>query len=250
MSREAIEYLIKSGLDIFNSPAEFIKFTGYSEADKLLNDLERFPHAFVLACIMDRQMKAERAWSIPYKFALKLGGFESQALAQVSFEDVFKIMTEPTPLHRYPKIMSQNFCDAVALINKKYSGNASLIWTDKPGSGQLVSRFLEFNGVGQKIASMAANILVRHFKIRLSEYVNIDISVDVHVNRVLSRLGLVPENASIDQVVMAARSVYPEFPGILDFNCWEIGRKWCRPERPSCGQCPINNYCQYGLRVC
>ncbi len=60
MSKEAIEYLIKNGWEIFNAPVELIKFTGDTEADKLLNDLERFPHAFVLACIMDRQMKAER----------------------------------------------------------------------------------------------------------------------------------------------------------------------------------------------
>jgi endonuclease-3 len=246
VSKEAVEYLIKRGWELFNEPAAgLVEFTGDLEADKLLNDLENHPHAYVLACIMDRQMKAERAWLIPYKLAQKLGGFEFSTLTRLRFEDVFKLMTEPAPLHRFSKIMSQYFCDAVALISNKYNGNASLIWTDKPGSGQLVSRFRELNGAGPKIASMAANILVRHFKIRLSEYVNIDVSPDVHVNRVLFRLGLVLENAPEDQVRLAARGVYPEFPGILDFHCWEIGRKWCRPERPNCGECMIGNYCKY-----
>ena len=31
-------------------------------ARALVNDLERYPHAFVLACIADRQTKADIAW--------------------------------------------------------------------------------------------------------------------------------------------------------------------------------------------
>ena len=33
-----------------------------NDANAFLNDLEKYPHAYVLACCMDRQTKAERAW--------------------------------------------------------------------------------------------------------------------------------------------------------------------------------------------
>ena len=42
----------------------------------------------------------------------------------------------------------------------------------------MVYRFLEFNGVGPKIASMAANILAREFKIPFADYFSIDISAE------------------------------------------------------------------------
>jgi endonuclease III len=245
MCKTTIDYLVKSGWDIFNAPVEFIRFTGNNEADILLNDLQKFPHAFVLACIMDRQMKAERAWLIPYKFQVRLGGFDFERLTKLTISNIYEIMTTPEPLHRFKKIMSENFHQAIELISKRYQGNAANIWLNNPGSGLLVSRFLEFRGVGQKIASMAANILVRHFKIHLAEYVNIDVSVDVHVKRVMVRLGLIPENASVEQVVMAAKTISPEFPGIIDFPCWEIGRKYCRPENPKCTQCDIKSFCKY-----
>lgn len=55
------ELLVEKGKALYNSPRELVKFTGNNEADTLLNDLEKTPHAFVLACVMDRQIKAELA---------------------------------------------------------------------------------------------------------------------------------------------------------------------------------------------
>ncbi|HHT9132599.1 MAG TPA: hypothetical protein ACFYED_08935 [Candidatus Tripitaka californicus] len=61
-----VQILIKRGSELFSSPYKKVEFTKDSEADDLLNNLKQFPHAFVLACVMDRQLKAERAWQIPY----------------------------------------------------------------------------------------------------------------------------------------------------------------------------------------
>jgi endonuclease III len=64
----------------------------------------------------------------------------------------------------------------------------------------VVYRFLEFRGVGPKIASMPANILARHFKIPIADYYPIDISADVRVRRVFGRLGLCAPSATVDQL--------------------------------------------------
>ena len=44
------------------------------EKNQLVNDLKKYPHAFVLGCAMDRQITADRAWSIPYEIKQSLGG--------------------------------------------------------------------------------------------------------------------------------------------------------------------------------
>lgn len=244
MTIEIKDRLVRKGLEIFDSPPELVDFTGHEKADFLLNDLDNSPHAYVLACIMDRQMKAERAWMIPYLILEKTGSFAFDFLLSLSQEEIYKLMTEPSPLHRFPKEMSLNFHKAIEFINNKYAGNAAKIWNDTPSSAEIVSRFLEFRGVGQKIATMAANILVRHFKIKLKDYICIDVSADVHVIRVFERLGLVAPNASIDQVILTAKSLHPEFPGLMDFPAWEIGRKWCRPTNPVCSDCYVNDVCR------
>ena len=243
MITEIRDRLIQKGLEIFESPPELVDFTGHEAADLLLNDLDNHPHAYVLACIMDRQIKAEKAWMIPYLIKEKTGSFNFDFLSKLSQEETYKLFTKPSSLHRFNKEMSINFYKAVELINTKYEGNASKIWNDTPSSAEIVKRFLEFRGVGQKIATMAANILVRHFKIKLKDYICIDVSVDVHVIRVFERLGFVPQNASVDHIVLTAKSLYPEFPGLMDFPAWEIGRNWCKPNKPICNKCYMNDVC-------
>ena len=37
----------------------------------------------------------------------------------------------------------------------------------------------------------------------------------------------------------------PEFPGIIDYSLWEIGRKWCRSDNPDCRVCIVSTECPY-----
>ncbi|OPX92507.1 MAG: Endonuclease III [Pelotomaculum sp. PtaB.Bin104] len=213
------------------------------EQNDFLNDIEHFPHAYVLACVMDRQLKSERAWAIPHRIKEIIGSFDMPALQAVSLDEYKKIFSD-NALHRYNEIMADVFYSAAQDIAAKYDGDASRIWSDRPSSAKVVYDFLQFKGVGPKIATMAANILARQFKIPFSDYYSIDISTDVHILRVLRRTGLVSPNAEIDSVVYKARELCPEFPGIIDFSCWEIGRAYCRPNNPNCRECIIKDECK------
>jgi len=94
---------------------------------------------------------------------------------------------------------------------------------------------------------MAANILARQFKVPFSDYYSIDISPDVHILRVLKRAGLVPANADRESIIYKARELNPEFPGIIDYSCLEIGRKYCRPTKMLCESGPIASNCMKAL---
>ena len=245
MTEKAIrEKLIQYGRDHIRLKTELVSFTSDKEANELINDIKKRPHAYVLACIMDRQVKAETTWLIPHKFRQRMNqDFSMDLLANLTKEEVKKIMLFPTPLHRFSNKMGEFFYLGIQHIKTQYSNDASKIWSDKPSSSELVRRFLEFDGVGPKIATMAANILVRFFGIVLSNYSSIDISADVHVQRVFARLGLCSTNPSIDEVIYKARDLNPDFPGLLDISCWHIGRNWCRPRDPKCLECFMNGLC-------
>ena len=103
-----VHILIENGNKLLNQPYEKVNFTGDSSADDFLNDIEKFPHAFVLACIMDRQIKAEKAWMIPYKISNEINDFDLSALLQIEANS-FKEMFERYRFHRFNNIMAKNF---------------------------------------------------------------------------------------------------------------------------------------------
>ena len=224
------------------SENQLVHFTGVEKIDLFLNDLNNYPFAFVLACLMDRQIKAERAWKIPYQVCEITGTKSILDLSYISENEYINIF-EQNNLHRFNKVMAKNFHKAVLRIRNVYNLDASKIWLGNPSSSSVVYRFMEFNGSGIKISTMAANILARQFKIPFSDYYSVDISPDVHIIKVMKRIGYVDSNANNDMIIYKARELNPEFPGIIDFSCWEIGRKWCKSNKPDCLNCIVNSDC-------
>jgi len=234
--------LIQKGDDLLKKPFEKVKFTGNSAADNLLNVLQNYPHAFVLGCIMDRQIKAQKAWMVPYKIKTEVGSFEFPQLLSQSLTKIKQIFNK-RKLHRFNEKMANYFYGGIRRINDNYQGDASNIWKGLPKSATVVRRFLQFQGVGIKIASMATNILARDFKIKMADKLCIDISPDVQVKRVFTRLGLINKDANNEELIYCARGLNPEYPGIFDFPAWEIGEKSCRLMRPNCNDCYLREWC-------
>lgn len=237
--------LVRIAKERFTHPtSQIVHFVeNNDEANGILNNLEKYPHAYVLACLMNRQIKAERAWVIPYAIYKELNSFLLDDLAKIGLPELKRIFNS-NKLHRFNDTMALVFHDAVLKIKNEYEGNAASIWSNNPSSSAVVYRFLEFKGGGIKISTMAANILARQFRIPFSDYYSIDISPDVHIIRVMKRMGFVPSDATNDMVIYKARELNPEFPGIIDFSCWEIGRKWCRPRTPNCVDCIVTSECK------
>jgi len=53
-----------------------VYFVDDKKTNDLLNDIENNPHVYVLACLMDRQIKAQKAWAIPQRVFDILGTHE------------------------------------------------------------------------------------------------------------------------------------------------------------------------------
>ena len=212
-------------------------------SNAFLNDIENYPHAYVLACCMDRQTKAERAWMIPCKIKEILGNFDFTKLEEKTLDDWKELFNEYS-LHRFNDTMAEVFYEAIQTIRNEYDGKASKIWDGNPSSAAVVYRFLQFKGVGIKIATMATNILARQFKVPFSDYYSIDVSPDVHVKRVMYRNGLVNKEATNEEIIYKARELCPDFPGIIDYSLWEVGRSWCRPSNPDCDNCILKAECK------
>lgn len=226
------------------------------EGEELIRDLDRYPHAFVLACLLDRGMPSDEAWEAPRRIRDRLGTFEFEELAETPRAEWKRIFREPSLLHRWPDKMAGNCRVAILWIQQEYRSDARRIWADRPTSGTLILRFLEFYGFGPKLASMAAHRLVRDFGVELADHRAIDVPLDRHLVRVFRRLGLVLAAFPPEAAQYAARDVLPEYPARLDTAAYWIASedRWCRASVPLCGgreeeglsPCPMKGVCKTG----
>lgn len=223
-------------------------------ARALVNDLDGHPHAFVLACIADRQTKADIAWNLPHAIREAAGDFEFDTLRQLRQSEWASVLASSG--HRLATKMEKLIPAALRHIGDRYGGDASRIWNDGSSGAAVARRLLAFDGVGLKIANMAVNILIRDFDVALATPMP-DIAVDTHVLRVFERLDLLDrlEHSELRstqgkqqlRLQLRARELNPEWPGELDWPAWLIGSKWCHARRsPECDECAMGSVCPQG----
>ena len=149
---------------------------------------------------------------------------------------------QPPMLHRFKETLPRWICSAALRVLEQHSGQAGNIWPDGDSVLEVTERLSAFQGIGRKKAVMAAEILTRHFGVRLAGRECGQVAYDVQVRRVFLRAGLVDED-SREAIEAAAARACPEAPGTLDLPAWLVGRETCRPKAPLCDECRLGRVC-------
>lgn len=72
--------------------------------------------------------------------------------------------------------------------------------------------------------------------------------LDTHIFRVLKRMGILPEKITDAKAHKLLDGLVPKGKFYsLHVNLIRLGRKICRPREPLCEECPLIEYCDYGL---
>ncbi len=97
----------------------------------------------------------------------------------------------------------------------------------------------KFKGVGPKTAA-----IVLQFSLGKPAF-----PVDTHIYRITGRLGLRPASLSVEDTHTLMEKLLPPdcyFSGHL--NLIRLGREICDARKPRCGQCPLNDLCEFAIR--
>ena len=240
-NRDRVRQLVKEELLKFGATLpKGGTFTGDEAADRFLRSN---PFAFLMAASLDRGARSESVWKIPRLLQQKLDHLDPDRLSRMTSSELEKILRSLPKKPRFPNHAAKTIICLAKLVSNELNGNADKAW-----AGKSVASVLDFldrvYGVGPGIAAMTVRILIDEgvFQPQQAELRQIDIKSDVHVTRVFYRSGL---SASRDeqQCKYDARTLYPEFPGKLDWPAWEIGRKYCHEGNPNCLECPLYSVC-------
>jgi endonuclease III len=206
-------------------------------ADLIVND----PFAFLLATSLDRGTKAEVIWTIPYWIKQRIGHLDSCLLYEMSLEAIQGVLDQLPRRPRYMADAPKTIKQISELLCRRYSGDAEALWRGRTAL-ETKRTLLQIHGIGKGIASMALLLLERCRSVRFPDWSNMDVKADVHVQRVLYRLG-VSGGLGEKEAIAAAQRLNPQYPGMIDPPLWVIGRRWCSETRPSCQSCWMTDLC-------
>lgn len=198
---------------------------------------------YILACILDYQMKAPVPWDNAKRLAEQVLG-DPESLWEVIVSQPLSLWAKrfsEYELHRFPAAHERVWRIGKAIVDR-YDGDARRIW-DNTRADEATQRLIEI-GVGDQLSRMAVGGLHDCGWIRGA----CDLKADVHVKRVLGRVFL-GRLATPDEAIELSRRMHPKNPWLLDNPLWKIGSSCCRPNEPKCDSCFLRGLCEYGSRL-
>ena len=140
-----------------------IHITGDPTADKLLDDS---PFALLAGMMLDQQYPMEHAFRGPRKVVDRFGSFEPAAIAAADPEE-FAAMAATTPaIHRFPGSMAARLQELARLVEERYDGDASRLWTEATSGKDLLKRVMELPGFGKQKAQIFVALLAKQLGVR------------------------------------------------------------------------------------
>jgi endonuclease III len=191
--------------------------------------------------IFDQGIAFQRAWAAPYELRKRLGHLDPARIAAEP-EQVAEAIRQAPSLHRFVNNLSRWVVAAARRVMEQYGGRADTIWEGSPTASELQRRLDEFDGIAQKKAAMAVEILERVRKVSITQMHGSDVAYDRHIRRVFLRTGLALYDDA-DHIIAVARQLNAERPGAIDFPAWRVGVDWCHPGVPDCPNCRLREPC-------
>ena len=206
---------------------------------------------FFVSVMFGQQIPWKRALEASEQIVMKYGSDGDNFWKKINYmerEELHQFIgpgTDGGALHRFPGKMTDRMKHAAKRMMKHYHGDPRKIWQRQKSVKEVRKRLKKFSGIGPELSRMAVLILVRDYRKIGGEtsFRYLDPKIDVHVQRVFKRTGLI-ENGDNKTAIDVARRLNPEFPAILDYPAWKIGQEFCHEKNPKCANCNLGNVCK------
>ncbi len=145
--------MVPMGFQIANEP----------EADRVL---DQYPFAVVVGMMLDQQYGMEHAFRGGWKVLSRFGNLDPAAIAAADPEEFKALCSTPPAIHRFPGSMSARLQELAALIESKYDGDVTRLWTEPDTGKELLKRVQELPGFGKQKAQIFVALLAKQLGIK------------------------------------------------------------------------------------
>ncbi|GAA1824183.1 HhH-GPD-type base excision DNA repair protein [Luedemannella flava] len=141
------------GFQIANEPA----------ADQVL---DQYPFAIVVGMMLDQQYGMEHAFRGGWKVLSRFGNLDPAAIAAADAEEFKALCSQPPAIHRFPGSMAARLQELAALVESKYDGDVTRLWTEPKTGKELIKRVQELPGFGKQKAQIFVALLAKQLNVK------------------------------------------------------------------------------------
>lgn len=199
-------------------------------------------YAMVALC-GNRMIAYERAWALPQTM-MDRTGFQCpvEMCSHLSTGELEAVIRQPPCGHRLPGRIAAAMSGTARVIASEYLGDARNLYQSHDVA-TVLRRLEALPGYGRKLSRLALRIILLDWAGDVAgDRAELDLSPDLHVCRVLFRLGLI-ERPDPLLAIEAARRVSPNAPYLVD-GAFSLGTTVCGA-RPKCEACGLLAHCHH-----
>jgi uncharacterized HhH-GPD family protein len=135
-----------------------IQITGEPAADQVLTES---PFALLVGMMLDQQYPMEHAFRGPWKVLDRFGSLDPHAIATADAEQFAALCATPPAIHRFPGSMAARLQELAKIVDERYDGDASRLWTGAATGAELVKNIQSLPGFGAQKAKIFAALLAK-----------------------------------------------------------------------------------------
>ncbi|TDD18678.1 Fe-S cluster assembly protein HesB [Kribbella turkmenica] len=139
------------------------QIAGLPDADRVLDE---YPFAVVLGMMLDQQYGMEHAFRGGWKVLSRFGTLDPAAIAAAEPEAFKELCSQPPAIHRFPGSMAARLQELAALVESRYDGDVTRLWTEATTGKELLKRVQELPGFGKQKAQIFVALLAKQLGVR------------------------------------------------------------------------------------
>lgn len=133
------------------------------EADAVLDE---HPLALMIGMQLDQQYPIEHAFRGGWKILSRFGSLEPAAVAAADPEEFTALCRTPPAIHRYPAAKAARVQALAGLVESRYDGDVTRIWSQARTGAELYRRLTELPGFGDQTARILIALLGKQVGVR------------------------------------------------------------------------------------
>lgn len=140
-----------------------LQLTGEPAADRVLDE---HPFALLVGMMLDQQYPMEHAFRGGWKVLERFGTLDPRAIAGADPAEFADLCSRPPAIHRFPKAMAARMQELATIVESRYDGDASRLWSGATTGRELLTGIQGLPGFGRQKAQIFVALLAKQLGVR------------------------------------------------------------------------------------